>query len=136
MHAVVDTNIFISGLLGSDTCRKVFLSFKEQRFELVISEILFEELKFVLDRPKFRLLIKSGEKKEAISFIKSHAIFVKPKEKVDICRDAKDNKVLECALEAKCDCIVSGDKDLLVLKSFRGIPVISTTKFLSKLFLS
>ncbi len=133
MLAVIDTNIFISGLLGSGACRKVFLSFKEQQFTLDISEILFEELKFVTERSKFHSLIDSKERKEIIFFIKSHAIFVKPKEKVNICRDAKDNKLLECALRAKPDFIVTGDKDLLVLKSFQGISIISPKEFLIRL---
>lgn len=133
MLAVIDTNIFISGLLSSASCRKIFLSFKEEGFSLILSEMLFEELKFVTERPKFHLLIDSEERKEVMSFIKSHAIFVKPKEKVNICRDIRDNKLLECALEAKSDFIVTGDKDLLVLKSFRGIPIITAKEFLRRL---
>lgn len=133
MRAVIDTNTFISGLLGSRTCRKIFLFLKEKMFSLDISEVLFEELKFVIQRPKLRPLINNEERKEIISFIKHQAIFIKPKEKVNICRDTKDNKILECALEAKSDCIVSGDKDLLVLKSFRRIPVITSKEFITRL---
>lgn len=92
MRVVIDTNIFVSGLLGSGTCRKLFLSFAEQRFDIVISEILFEELRFV-----------------------------------------KDNNILECAIEAKADCIVSRDKDLLILKSFHSIPILLPHQFLARL---
>ena len=133
MRVVIDTNIFISGLLGSGSCRKVYLSFKEGEFELVVSEVLFEELKFVIERPKFHLLIDAEEKKEVILFIRSKAIFVKPKRKFNICRDTKDNKLLECALEARADFIVSRDKDLLILKSFLGTSIVSPKEFLNKL---
>lgn len=133
MDAVVDTNIFISGLLGSGPCRKIYLSFKEGRFNLFISEILFEELKFILERPKFNLLINRQEREEMLSFIKFRAVFDKPKEKVNICRDIKDNKVLECALETNPNFIVTGDTDLLVLKTFRGIPILKPKEFLTHL---
>jgi putative PIN family toxin of toxin-antitoxin system len=130
MHAVVDTNVFVSGLIGSGACRKVFLAFKEGRFSLIISEILFEELEFVTQRQKFHPLINSQERKEAISFIKFRAIFIKPKERVSICRDPQDNNILECALASRPGFIVTGDRDLLVLKSFRGIPIITPAAFL------
>ena|SRR3989338_1911819 len=133
MRAVIDTNVFVSGLLGSGACRKLYLSLKEGTFIIMTSEILLEELEFVIGRPKFHLLINSEERKEVISFVRSHALSVRPKEKVNICRDTKDNKVLECALEAEVDFIVSGDEDLLVLKSFRNIPIINPREFLKRL---
>jgi predicted nucleic acid-binding protein len=46
------------------------------------------------------------------------------------CRDPKDNKFLELAVDAQVDYLVSGDKDLLVLDPFRGIPVLSAQDFL------
>ena len=48
------------------------------------------------------------------------------------CRDPKDDKFLSLALTAKADCIITGDKDLLVLRPFREIPVLSSTDFLTK----
>lgn len=133
MRVVIDTNVFISGLLGSITCRNIFLIFTKEKFELVISEVLFEELKFVIARPKLHLLIDSQEKEGVISFIKYRALFIKPKERVDICRDTKDNKILECALEANVNFIISLDNDLLSIKSFRGIPILSPKEFLLRL---
>lgn len=49
---------------------------------------------------------------------------------VDDCRDPKDNKFLELALTVNANCIVTGDKDLLVLHPFRQIPIITVTEFL------
>lgn len=133
MRIIIDTNIFVSGLLGSPSCRKIYSLFKENKFILIISEILFEELKFVIERPKFHLLIDNEERKEVILFIKYRAIFIKPEEKINICRDIKDNKILECALKAKANLIVTGDKDLLTLKTFRGIPIIKPKDFIKEL---
>ncbi len=55
---------------------------------------------------------------------------VSPVERVDVCRDPKDNMFLEAALTAEADGIVSGDEDLLVLDTFRSIPVIGLATFL------
>jgi len=51
-------------------------------------------------------------------------------EVVTECRDPKDNKFLELAVSAQATCIISGDKALLVLHPFRGIPVITPQAFL------
>lgn len=133
MLAVIDTNVFVSGLLGSGICRQIFLAFKDNKFNLLTSEVLFDELVYVLKRPKFHLLIDSKGKEDLLSFIRYTAIFVSLKKKIKICRDAKDNMVIECAFEGKSDYIVSGDKDLLTLTRFHNIPIISPKEFLADL---
>lgn len=55
-----------------------------------------------------------------------------PTEIITDCRDPKDNKFLELAVEANASCIVTGDKDLLVLDPFRGIPILTAADFLKK----
>ncbi len=45
-------------------------------------------------------------------------------------RDPDDNMVLECAMEGKAQYIVTGDKDLLVLKVFRDIQIVRASDFL------
>ena len=52
-------------------------------------------------------------------------------EEVAACRDAKDNKFLELAINGQADCIVSGDDDLLVLSPFREIPILKPREFLT-----
>ena len=60
------------------------------------------------------------------------AEIVQPTQKVEDCRDPKDNFILECALEAQPDYIVTGDSDLLVLHPYKGIKIITPTKFLKE----
>ena len=50
----------------------------------------------------------------------------------DVCRDSDDDKILECALLANADYIISGDDDLLVLEEFRGIRIITAKEYLEK----
>ena len=54
-----------------------------------------------------------------------------PKALTAVCRDPEDNMVLECALKGRAQYIVSGDKDLLELKEFRGIRIVRAAEFLS-----
>jgi Predicted nucleic acid-binding protein, contains PIN domain len=69
------------------------------------------------------------EKKELFSLLDSYAIVVSPKQKVDVCGDKKDNFLLEVALEGKVKYLVTGDEDLLVLKTFHGTKIIEPKEF-------
>ena len=71
-------------------------------------------------------LIRNGE----LVLVKE-AELVEIVETITACRDAKDNKFLELAVSGKADCIVSGDDDLLVLNSFRGIKILTLREYLS-----
>jgi hypothetical protein len=56
--------------------------------------------------------------------------FIDPKIKIAECRDPKDNKFLELAVAGNADCVITGDKDLLILNPFRGIKIISPRDFI------
>jgi predicted nucleic acid-binding protein len=56
-----------------------------------------------------------------------------PNRRTAVCRDPKDNKVLEAAVAGGGDVIVSGDEDLLVLNPFEGIPIVGPAEFLAML---
>jgi hypothetical protein len=60
------------------------------------------------------------------------AQFIDVTEQISECRDPKDNKYLELALSGQAECIVTGDDDLLVLNSFRGIEILTVQEFLAR----
>lgn len=62
--------------------------------------------------------------------ISKTAEVIKPEEKIDILRDEPDNRILECALFAKVNLIVTGDKHLLKLKNYQGIGIVRVADFL------
>jgi predicted nucleic acid-binding protein len=64
----------------------------------------------------------------------SFSKIIVPVEKVSVAIDPDDNKVLEAALEANADFIVSGDKHLLNLKEFKGVRILTAKEFLDKFF--
>ena len=132
-EVVLDTNVLVSALLASGVPRRLLLKISEGKLGLVISPRLLLEIVTVFARPKFRSLIPESRISELVSLVHQSARIVKPEVKAHVCRDPKDNIVLECALAGKVAAIVSGDKDLLALHSFRRIPIVSPKEFLSSL---
>ena len=72
------------------------------------------------------------EKLAALQHISSNARFFSPTEIITDCRDPKDNKFLELAVAANASCIITGDKDLLVLHPFRNIPILNAVDFINR----
>ena len=99
-------------------------------FLLVVSDDIISEYLDVLQRPKLHL--KSRTIAVITGRIYRKAKFVKPEERVSgVQPDPKDDKFLEAAVAEQVDFIVSGDKHLLDLKSFRSIPIITARKFMN-----
>jgi len=106
LRVVIDTNIFISSLLGGRTVKSISQYFEERKFVLILSEFIIKEIKEVLTSKELgNISIRDVE--DLFKTIDINAEFVKPSIKVDICRDLEDNKILETALEGKADFIVS-----------------------------
>lgn len=126
---IIDNNVLVSAFIGSKNCSEIYKLLKQDKFLLIISDSLLNELAKVLERSYVGL--SKDEIKEVIEHIlvKSQKVF--PVEKIYLCRDPKDNIVLECATVTKVDFIVTGDKDLLEIKSFNNISIITPRKFLS-----
>lgn len=129
---VVDTNIFISAI-GWNGCEKLIIkACTDGIFKLLISEQILEEIKQVLNYSKF-YFIEKAEKDWLFEAIDETACFVKPVRSLNIIKeDSTDNKFLECAVEAKADFIISGDRHLLNLKEFQGIKILRATNFLNR----
>ena len=122
LKIVFDTNIYISGFLKSGFSREIYNLALEGKIELFISQEILLELKKKL-KEKFR--VKEADIKIFISVISQITKVVLPSRKLRIVKaDPKDNIILECALEAKANLIVSLDKHLLKLKRFQKIGVV------------
>ncbi|TAF73062.1 MAG: putative toxin-antitoxin system toxin component, PIN family [Bacteroidetes bacterium] len=129
-YFVFDTNVLISALLNFDGNEaKAFLKARKIGTLLASEEILTEYLD-VLARKKFDKYVSLAVRLEFFDIISEVAIMIVPTTKIDICRDKKDNMILELAIDAKADAIISSDKDLLILNPFNGIPIINSAQFL------
>ncbi len=129
LKVVIDTNVYVSIVLGGQITAKIFELLINGEFKLVYSLELLNELKFVLTRSEFEL--SQSQIDRILTFIEVEGELVSPNEKIDVCRDPKDNPILECASAGKVDLIITDDKDLLVLKLFRKIPIVTPRKFLA-----
>ena len=130
MIIVCDTNVLISALLfPGGPPDEILKLVREGYAKLAISMEICAELKGVL-REKFEIPGKDAQ--EIIKSIREISFLVQPKEKISLIKeDPPDNRILECAVAADADYIISGDlKHLQPLKEFRGIPILSPAKTL------
>ncbi len=124
---VVDTNVFVSGILFGGTPRKILTHVKERNVVLLISPELEHEILEKLT--KFDAL---GELYEDMRFMLAHgALKVVPTQSVTVCRDPKDNMLLALAREGNADVLITGDRDLLVLKYFEHTAIMTPRQFLA-----
>jgi len=125
VRLVVDTNVLIAGLIAEGLCRDI-VKRRLPACELFTSRVLLDELAEKLQEefglePKDLPLLKIYEKEASV---------VKPKPLTHpVCRDVDDDEVLATALAAKAEIILTGDNDLLVLREFRGIKILSPRQF-------
>jgi uncharacterized protein len=131
MRVVLDTNVFISSVLGGNL-RSIVEEWRAGKYTLVVSEAIAREYLDVINRPKFAF----SEKKitAATDYLLGTAEFVTPDESINaIPTDPSDNKFLEAAVAGNAIYIVSGDGHLLDLGTYRGIPIISAREFIAHL---
>lgn len=130
---VVDVNIIISALLFYNSKPRIVLDIVRQHHYFLMSENTLLELENVLNRSKFNKYISLQERQEFFNQLKDQLTFISIKEKITECRDTKDNKYLELAVNGKAEYIITGDQDLLILNPFREINIIKPDDFLSKI---
>ena len=129
---VFDTNIFISAILFGGNPRQCLELAKEGKIELLSSKAIILEVAINL-RKKF--LWEDSEVNEILEGLLIFTTIVTPAKKVKVIKYEKDNRILECAWEAKADFIVSGDKKhLLSLAKFEDINIVSAKEFLDLVF--
>ena len=83
----------------------------------------------VLSRPAFDRYIDEEDRIRFLNLLVKESILVDITEKIEECRDPKDDKFLELAVSGKADFIISGDDDLQTLNPFREIEIISPREF-------
>ena len=82
-------------------------------------------------RPKFDSYVASDKRLAIIEDLKDIIKIVPVTAHIEACRDPKDNKYLELAVSASAACIITGDKDLLILHPFQNIPILTAADFLN-----
>lgn len=131
MRLVLDTNIVASGLLWNGLPAQLIDAARADEIEIFTSRVLLSELTRILCRAKFAKVIAAGglPLDELVLSYAELATLVTPEPiPATVLNDPDDDHVLACALAAKAELIVSGDHDLLALKRFREIPIVTATE--------
>ena len=128
---VLDTNVLISALLSPNGKPHACVQWALDHAILLASGDLLVELQTRLARPKFAKYASAATRKAYVDELAFSTQNVLLTGSIKACRDPDDDKILEIAVAGIADCIVSGDKDLLVLDPFRGIPILTPAAFLT-----
>jgi len=127
-RVVLDTNIYLSGIIFGGNSRHILDLIIKKKIEAITSPAILLEIsqklkqKFKWSSDKIFLTIKT--------IIKTTRI-IKPKEKLSVVRvDKSDNKIIEAAVESNSNYIISGDKHLLKIKKYKKIRIVTPTEYL------
>lgn len=135
IRAVLDTNIFVSGIHWTGVSEKVLRAWMEEEFKHVSSIPIIDEVVRVLMAFKVPLEPEDISWWESLILEKSSLVF--PVEHLEVVRnDPDDNKFIEAAVEGNAQYIVSQDRHLLDIKEYRGIKIIHPDEFLKIMILT
>jgi uncharacterized protein len=128
VKVVFDTNIFISALVfPGSIAEKAIIRIIGGKDTLLISKAILDELLLTLAR-KFS---KDPEQLSKVAVnLNEMSLTIESGEKVSILVDDADNRILECAVAGEANFIVTGDKEMLLLKSYKGIKIITLNQYL------
>ncbi len=131
LKVVIDTNVFISAFyLPESRPAEVVLLARRKRILNFISPQILQEIERII---KKKLLWDNAKPQSAVRLIRNFSETVRPQEHLTVIADDPDNRILECALEAQADFIVSGDKHLLNEKNYQRVKIVTPAQFLESI---
>jgi len=128
VKAIFDTNVLLAAFLTEGVCAKLLTRARKQQFNLFICPFILHEFDRILAK---KFSATKQERENALALITEAVQEVVHPSKIPAgaCRDKDDDNVLACAVEAAVDYLVTGDKDLLHMKAFREIRIITPRDF-------
>ena len=126
MKVVLDANVLVAAFAVRGLCEAVYQVCVAEH-QVVASEYLLREVRRAF---RGKLKLTAGHADEIVELIRENALIVKPAQvETHACRDPPDLPVLGTLLAAQADCLVTGDQDLLALKRFHSVPILSPRGF-------
>jgi putative PIN family toxin of toxin-antitoxin system len=128
---VIDTNVIVSALIGSSFPRKILFDFVfERELHLCLSNEVFEEYIEVLNREKFRKYPHFVTQAEIVlsRLLELSEKYV-PTRRVSLISDESDNRILELAIAAGADFIITGNTQDFTFPDYEGIPIVTPYQF-------
>lgn len=132
LRVVFDTNALISVLLAGRSAPAMAFAQVESAGILLASPSTLAEFDDVLGRPKFDSVLSQKTRADFLRRYREAVELVPVRTVICACRDPRDDKFLEVAVNGSARCIVTGDADLLVLHPFRGIAILTPRTFLDE----
>lgn len=129
-RVVIDNNALISRLLLPASVPALAVRKAVDTAQLLLSEPTLSELAEVLSREKFDPYVSVEDRQQFIRLLGRVGEIVSIIYTTHACRDPKDDMLLDLAVNGSADLVVTGDRDLLVLNPFRGIPIITPARYL------
>lgn len=129
MRVVIDTNIFVSSFFGGNP-RKIIDLWKNEKITLCLSNAILDEYIDVLRRIGLK---EEDELKELLSLFSMgfNILFTTKTPKIKIIKnDPDDDKFIECAVALKAHAVITGDREVLAIKEYMGIRILTPQKFL------
>ena len=131
-RVVIDTNVFISGLLSSTSTPAKVVDRAIEQGQLLASSATLRELMTKLLSPKFDRCVSRERRNALLERLAPHVELVEIVQRIQAARDPKDDKFLEVAINGEAQVLVSGDSDFLTLHPFRGIAILTPAEYLSR----
>ena len=130
MRVVLDSNVIVAAYATHGLCHSLF-ELCLAGHTLVISQDILDE---VSDKLQNKIQVPPKIVQEILSYIKKNAVLERPAPMPSgICRDSDDLKIIGLAVGGQADCLVTGDKDLLVIGPVQGIPILTPREFYTRL---
>lgn len=133
LRVILDTNLLISRALTPSSLTASAVRLIVDHCDLLASQATMDEFSQTLARVQSKGYVKQDEALMLITAYKEMVEWVPIIERVQRCRDPKDDKFLELALNGHANYIITGDKDLLVLHPFRDTEILTAKDFITKM---
>jgi hypothetical protein len=129
---ILDTNLWISFLI-SKKLNSIDHLIENKKITLIFSDELISEFVEVVNRPKFENYFSKNDIEKILDYFDYYGKLITVKSDIKICRDKKDNFLLNLSIDSKADYLITGDNDLLVLEKIERTKIINFTDFIQQI---
>jgi putative PIN family toxin of toxin-antitoxin system len=130
LHVVIDSNVLVSFFLRRGSTPWRVVRDVMECGQLLVSDDTLAELEEVLRRSKFDRYVSRALREQFLTILPTFVTRVAIVERIEACRDPRDDKFLETAVNGRADFLVTGDRALLAMRTFRSIAIVSPSGYL------
>lgn len=128
---VIDVNLWVSAAISRSVAQQIRAILLQDHIEIIACDELLDEFEKTLYKPKLQKYVTPERIQIALELVKESTTLFRPESKVALCRDGKDDYLLALAKDAQASYLLTGDKDLLVLKHFQETQILSISEYMA-----